>query len=368
MPKLLISLIGGRATPSLKLYLHQGYDKFIALASRDSLQRGPSMHLLTGQIDRALRPHEVHSVDPYSMSETAELLEKLYQEHAANYQIDLQSASEPKIMTMSAFRWAEQKQDKIRFLSSALDKGEIQVFKPEEEPLQTKIDLSDYCRAYSWGEISYQEDLPEKYEELFAFIEDNLAAYAALTANLRHLTLSDSKKSFSPSKLRLADHALLLRPELSHYYKRASGSQDERIFKEEAARFFLTGDWLEYLIYRQAKRLPIFRAFDSFAWNIKDLSGNWELDFLGIRDGRASIVSCKTNRNVGSIKQQLYQELSARRTQFGLDSCSTYLCLAILRSSLQGPKAQALLDWEKSYRVKTLFIEDLQENKVFTLA
>lgn len=367
MKKLLISLLGGRSTPNINFFLKEKPDFFIVIASKDSMQAPKgSGYILQNKVFTGLKPQEIIAVNPYSLTETAEAIERIYQQYKDKYQITIQSASEPKSMSFSAVLWAEKRKENIRFISTNFDNS-VNVFAPNE-PLTShskEVDLATYCGVYGWTKIEAQKDLAEK-TQLFDFVQSNVFDFAALAKKAMVAAKNDIQYIFERSQFNQKDWAILSAAALQTEISYTDSSKQ----KFKLSNFLLTGDWLEYLVYLQAARIPKPNGFDAQAWNVKAWTdsgkdSSWEIDFLGISQGIATIVSCKTFSSAKSIVQSLFLELSARGAHLGQDACRLFLVVTISQKNIAADKLKSIEKWKRDHQIKVLYLEDLTNVAAF---
>lgn len=360
MAEVMISLLGGRPVPNMSAILHLKPDCLYVVVSKDSLE---NYERLVSALPDHLKPSQPYSVKPYNLSETIQCCEEIADQHQ-NDQITVVSASEPKTMGFGAYDVVKRLREKGRHIDMCYlsREGLVWVFRDADnfEPVKIKIGLSDYFASYGW--IIKQKPEPDiRFQKLVSLLVQNLPVSHRLLRTLR----SDDKgkgKRTNKSCLNNDEFAILQKIEELQIVSNLRRTGNETIWtinSDEDAKFLLTGDWLEFLVYQIAFQLKNDQGvplFDECGWGVEDTSGKGEIDFAGIFSGQMIVASCKTE---DGIKRTWFEELHSKVEQLGRGMCSAMLVSSVSKSSRTNTDLENYEKWARERQTVLVMAEDL---------
>lgn len=184
------------------------------------------------------------------------------------------------------------------------------------EPLETTVDVLTYLQAHGQLASTRPRDSRLSLPPLAAFIGQHIAQLDPFLGRLRYemhdaagrqvfrLSLSGRQRQAAAGELlQLAVRAGLLEA------KRVGAHDLEVVFRDEKARRYLEGEWLEDLVFETVKRA----GFDSCATNValawKDAPDREmnEIDIAVVHNLRFFYLSCKTGSDPAQMKSHLYE-------------------------------------------------------------
>ena len=371
MARILISLVGGRPLPNILVALHLKADSLYFIASKDSVGEGGNYQKAVDALPSNLKPIKSYFVEPYSIQSTKDACQNIVNKCAANDEIIVNSASEPKIMAFGAYDITKQlrtenKNRQIDLCYLGTD-GLFWIFKDNKEPVT--IDIKTYFSSYGWN-IKHKDIIEKiidtkKLEQLsLLFIEhEQIHIYQRLLKSIRKKSEGKGKRTCKSEKC-LSDEEFNLFKKIEEIgivsnLKRSDNGTSWTINSQEDGEILLGGEWLEYYVYRKASTLVNNkgkRIFQECLWGAEDISGKGEIDFVGIRGGQIVICSCKTENG---INKKMFEDLHSKAEQLGKGMCSSLLISTVLKTTRKDIDLQRYNRWAKERRVILILAEDI---------
>ncbi len=365
MAKVMISLLGGRPLPNVLAALHLNPERLYVIVSEDSLATDGNYEKLINALPKRLRPENPYTVRPYSLKETITKCELIVNKHRDD-QIIVVSASEPKIMGFGAYDVVKN----LRAQSKNVDmcyvsrEGLVWIFREINNIEPVKIGLRDYFASYGW-KVTLKPEPDERFQKLVDLLVQNLPISHRLIYILRSNDRGKGKRTIRYNK-RMGDKEFFLLQEIEKLRIVSNVSRTDTGTKwtingDEEAKFLLTGDWLEFYVYRTASRLKTAQdtpLFDERGWGVEDTSGKGEIDFAGIFGGQMVIASCKTEN---SIKRAWFEELHSKAEQLGKGMCSALLVSSVSKSDRTRDDLEEYKKWARERQIVLIMAEDLPQ-------
>ena len=338
--KILISLHGGRALPAYRFITKFQPEILHLIAASTSNSTQNLLDALPKNIKVIC-----HNVPPYDFQATQQALSSVLAQHPQEAEFTLQSASEPKTMSFSAWDFCLKNPKQIKQFFTSTDQGEIDLFQLDKPPILASLSLSEYCQLYVGPpSIEFQKETPD-YDAIYPLVQNHAAKLNSLCKKLR--TLQQKLQISRNQEAKISLEKLGLNQEeqkglnLLNRHNQIKIDRNSLILSPQTNALWLTGNWLEYYTYLAAQKNQVF---DELAWNIKHHNQIFELDFMGIKDSKIFIASCKTNK----LEREVFQELSARRDQLGGAACLTLL---ISSAPSTGQAKENQDKWSKEYNI-----------------
>ncbi len=363
MKKVLISFVGGRPLPNIQFILDEKPDALYLISSRDSAKAGGNKEKLINALPEKLKPVETFDVNPYIKEETMSYCKEIIRRNQKD-EIILHLSSEPTTMSIGAFIFVSKKKKKrnLKLCYSSRD-GVIDVFNSTKDPQKLIINIDDYFKVYGWT-VSKKKEFNQDYNKVLSLIIGNVEVAHRLLSKIRSNNKGKGKRTLKITPLKEDELNLLYHFQsegfVSNIQPHAKGASF--IINPPSDEYIVTGNWLEYYVFKTARQINGSDKFDDCAWSIED-GKKGELDFAGVKNGQLIIASCKTEKN---IKSEYLKELSARANQLGKGMCSK---LFITSSPPPNDKTQAQKyeRWEKDYQTKLVYGKDLVNLKDFLM-
>lgn len=363
MAKVMVSLLGGRPVPNMLAVLHLKPDYLYVVVSEDSLGKNKNYENLFNALPNHLRPSQPCSVKPYVLTETIKRCEAIANQHQSD-QIIVVSASEPKTMGFGAYDVVK----KLRAHGRDVDmcylsrEGLVWVFREANNVEPVRIGLKDYFASYGWNVTSKPEP-DERFKDLVSLLIQHLPTSHRLLCTLRSNDRGKGKRTII-CKTRLNDEEFSILQEIEQLQivnnvQRTDIETRWTINGDEDAKFLLTGDWLEFYVYRIASSTAQGASlFDECGWGVEDTSGKGEIDFAGIFGGQMIIASCKTE---DSIKRTWFEELHSKVEQLGKGMCSALMVSSVPKSSRTEKDLADYEKWAQERQIVLVMTEDLPQ-------
>lgn len=367
MAKVMVSLLGGRPVPNMLATLHLKPDYLYVVVSEDSLGTGRNYEKLVNALPNHLRPRQPHSVKPYILTETIQQCEAIANQHQSD-QIIVVSASEPKTMGFGAYDVVKNLQAQGRDIDMCYlsREGLVWVFRDTNNVEPVRIGLKDYFASYGWNVTSKTEQVDTRFQKLVSLLVQHLPISHRLLCTLRSNDRGKGKRTIRYNK-RLNDDEFFILQEIEQLQivsnvQRTDTETRWTINSDEDAKFLLTGDWLEFYVYRIASQLSTAQGaslFDECGWGVEDTSGKGEIDFAGIfLGGQMIIASCKTEDN---IKRAWFEELHSKMEQLGKGMCSALMVNSAPISSRTEKDLADYEKWTQERQIVLVMAEDLPQ-------
>ncbi len=364
MAKIVISLLGGRPVPNILAALHIKPDCLYFVVSEDSLGEGSNYEKAVGALPTHLQPSAPCPVKPYVLEETIQKCEEIAKQHEKD-QIIITSASEPKTMGFGAYDFARSFREKGRDVDMCYlsREGLIWVFRSVNNVEPVSITLKDYFASYGWNIVLRTDEASERFQKLVSLLTEKLPISHRLLCVLRSNDRGKGKRTIRHNKS-LDDTEFFVLEEIEKLgivsnVNRTNTETSWTINSDEDARFLLTGDWLEFCIFRYAIGLAAYQShplFNECGWGVKDTTGKGEIDFAGIFGGQVIVVSCKTE---DSIKRTWFEELHSKAEQLGKGMCSALLVSSVSKSSRTEKDLQDYEKWANERQIVLVMAEDI---------
>ncbi len=359
MARIVISLLGGRPLPNVLSVLHLRPDRIYVVASQDSLGEGGSYEKMVNALPKHLRPSRPYSVKPYNLQDTIRQCTVITNQHPED-EIIVVSASEPKIMSFGAYdvvKGLREQRENVEMCYVARD-GLMWIFQSASDIESVRIGLQDYFSSYGWNVTSKPEP-DERFKNLVKLLVQNLPIAHRLLHVLRSNDRGKGKRTISCRKsLNDQEFFLLLEIEQLQIVSNVQRTDSEAkwtINGDKEARFLLTGDWLEFVVYQLASQSGLF---DECGWGVEDLSDKGEIDFAGIFGGQMVIASCKTEDR---IKRAWFEELHSKVEQLGKGMCSAMLISSVSRNGGDPGTLKKYEKWAQERQIVLVMAEDLPQ-------
>ena len=312
-----------------------------------------------------LSPDKPLYVKPYVLAETVEECRKIINKHPGD-QIIIVSASEPKTMSFGAYDVAKELRENGRNVDMCYvsREGLVWIFRETDNVEHVSIGLEDYFASYGWS-ITFKAQVDAKFQRLVSLLVSRLPISHRLLHILRSKNRGKGKRTI-PYKKRLNDEEFSLLKELESLQivrnvQRTDTETRWTIPGDEEARLLLTGDWLEYHVYKTAAQLKTAQdepLFNECGWGVEDTSGKGEIDFAGIFGGQVIIASCKTE---DSIKRAWFEELHSKMEQLGRGMCSALLVSSVSKESRTEADLEDYRKWAEERQIVLVMAEDLPQ-------
>lgn len=346
--KVLISLVGGRPLPNVQFILNEKPNVLYLIASKDSAGKAGNKEKLIEALPDNLKPKETFDANPYLITETINICEKILSMHSGD-DIVVQLSSEPTTMALGAYQFVIDNRTKnaINLYYSSRD-GVINIFDNTRNPEKLSISLNDYFKVYGWN-VAFKNTTQTDLNSLVDFFVENLKTTQRLLSRIRNAKTDKSNEdsnTYLLANLEPEQVTILTEMKLRGYI--VDFKENVLYIDKNKATFFDTGDWLEYYVYKSALSLN----FDECAWNVNDENKKGELDFVGIYSGQLVLVSCKTER----LNSQHVQQLSARAEQLGKGMCSK---LMVTSDTPSNQEIANYKKWKDEYNIDFVYGDDL---------
>ena len=365
MAKVMVSLLGGRPVPNMLATLHLKPDYLYVVVSEDSLGTGGNYEKLVNALPNHLRPAQPRSVKPYTMAETIQQCKEIANQHRSD-QIIVVSASEPKTMGFGAYDVVKKllAQDRDVDMCYLSREGLVWVFRATNNVEPVRIGLKDYLASYGWN-VTLKTEADKRFHELVSLLVQHLPISHRLLCILRSNDRGKGKRTIK-CKTRLNDDEFLILQEIERLRIVDNVQQTDTetrltVNSDEYAKFLLTGDWLEFYVYRIASQLSTAQGvslFDECGWGVEDTSGKGEIDFAGIFNGQTIVASCKTE---DSIKRTWFEELHSKMEQLGKGMCSALMVSSVPKSSRTEKDLADYEKWAHERQIVLVMSEDLPQ-------
>jgi hypothetical protein len=255
-------------------------------------------------------------VDAYAPDSTLQACRLIIEQYGAT-QLVANLTGGTKVMSLAAFRVLSTAQVPCiytdtphRRLLSLYPDGK------KAEPLQTQVDVLTYLQAHGQRASLRGQTSRHTYPELAAFIGQHIAHLEPFLSRLRYEMHGNSDPKcvrFTPQGKQLRTQAgeLVLRAKRAGLLEaRQSGPRElEIVFKNDKARRYLEGEWLEDLVFETVQSA----GFDSYATNValawqdapeREMN---EIDVAVVHNLRFFYISCKTRSDPQEMKHHLYE-------------------------------------------------------------
>lgn len=365
MPKLIVSFVGGRPLPNILFILNEEPDEVYIIASKDSAKPGGNKEKLIDALPTSLQLADTLDVNPYSISETLECCRKILGKYS-QHEIIFHLSSEPTTMSIAAFQSIieAKSSNRCKLYYSSRD-GVVDILLDNNNPQKLSISMDDYFRAYGW-EIDKKQEVNEKYNQITELIVGNIETAQPLLAKMRKKGLTPNDVVLEVDRPTLSEIKFLDQMWMTRLLIDLQLKNDNRaVVKVDStvSNFFLTGDWLEYFVFKTSMELSRETCFDESAWAVCDKAKKGELDFVGVKNGQLVIASCKTEKKITASN---LQELSARADQLGKGMCTRLM----ISSNISKNKNQQYKKWESEYKLKIVdgynlsFLKEILSNSI----
>ena len=368
MAKIMISLLGGRPIPNMLALLHLKPDCLYVIVSKDSLGAGGNYEKLINALPSHLRPSKPCSVKPYNLTETIQQCETIANKHKKD-QIVVVSASEPKTMGFGAYDAVKNLRTQCRNVDMCYlsRKGLVWVFrntKDDDDADSVRIGLKDYFASYGWN-VTSNPGPDERFQKLVSLLVQNLPTSHLLLCTLKSNDRGKGKRTIRYNQYLNDEEFFLLRKieklQIISNVLRTDTETKWTVNGDEEAKFLLTGDWLEFYVYRTASRLKTAQdepLFNECGWGVEDTSDKGEIDFAGIFGGQMVVASCKTEK---SVKRTWFEELHSKVVQLGKGMCSALLVSSVSKSVRTRKDLDKYERWARERQIVLVMAEDLPQ-------
>ncbi len=333
-------LISDQAIPNLTPVLDQRYrpQRVVMLVSKDMQARSQALERVYRP--RGIQVERCEIQDPWDIERCRQQVEDWLIEQDDMDGVVLNVTGGTKPLAIAAYEVFRNNDLPIFYVHPERDRLIWMHPAGETVDLADRIRLPDYLTAYGaiQVEIKHPFGVPESLRHLtgqliskISYFEPaisrlNFVAASAGNAQLKSVPLTDEIQN-TPAFAELValfQDAGVLRQE-----------QDVLIFKDEDARFFANGGWLEQHVYAAVLNLKSSLAIQDVSCSIEvsRQGQTWvrnELDVAFLKDNRLYLIECKTKRYAGN--GQKHSE--ADDVLYKLDS---------IRDVIGGLKAQAML-------------------------
>jgi hypothetical protein len=251
MATVMVSLLGGRPVPNILATLHLKPDYLYVVVSEDSLGTGGNYEKLVNALPNRLRPSQHRSVKPYILTETIQQCEAIVNQHQSD-QIIVVSASEPKTMGFGAYDVVKNLRAQGRDVNMCYlsREGLVWVFRDTNNIEPVRIGLKDYFASYGWN-VTLKPIPDAKFQKLVSLLIQKLSISHRMLCTLRS---NDQGKGKRTNKSRLNDDEFSILREIEQLQivsnVQRTDSETRWTINDEDAKFLLTGDWLEFYVYR----------------------------------------------------------------------------------------------------------------------
>jgi hypothetical protein len=255
-------------------------------------------------------------VDAYAPETTLQACHQILAHHgAARLVANLTGGT--KVMSLAAFRaFAEAH---VPCIYTDTPHRRILYLHPDDrpaEPLQTSVDVLTYLQAH--GQLASLRGRASRHTlpELAAFLGQHIAHLEPFLSRLRYAM----REAPNPLCVRFSPQGQQRHTRAGELVQRAiragllearqSGPRElEMVFKDDKARRYLEGEWLEDLVFETVKRA----GFDSYATNValawqdapeREMN---EIDVAVVHNLRFFYISCKTRSDPEEMKNHLYE-------------------------------------------------------------
>lgn len=356
MATVMISLLGGRPGPNVAAALKIKPDCLYMIVSKDSFEKGGNYENAINALPANLKPRKSFKVHPYALKETIEKCEKIVNQHPTDT-IIIVSASEPKTMGFGAYDVA----NRLRRNNKDIDmcytsrEGLIWLFRNSHAKEPIKITLNDYFSSYGWNITQRKDQADTRFQALISLFIDHLPSSHHLLGTLRKYDRGKDKRTITcPKGLDDEQFVVLQKMEELNYVSNVQITSKQTkctINSNEDAKCLLTGDWLEYYVFRVACGLKDDQKnplFDECGWGVNETSGKGEIDFVGIFGGQMVVASCKTE---DGIKRTWFEDLDSKVGQLGKGMCSALLISSVPSNTKTEEELEQYQKWAESRRI-----------------
>lgn len=351
MKKILISFIGGRVLPNIQVALSETHDDLYVIASKDSMHSGGSYKKFINALPAHLKHAHHYSVEPYNINDSLAVCREIASNHSQD-EFCINIASEPKPMSLGAYKFYQEMMQKnipIKMLYSSRD-GIVDVSDKDVRPKYFKISIQDYFHVYGW-EVRLKQYPEQNRIAAAKMFVDMLPESHALLKKMKDNDRGKGKKTIN-IKGKFSDNELSIIKKLYDFGLLSNIQTNKKnisyTIEDQEKWEFLKGEWLEQYIYIVAKDIKNDkgeRLFDECAWNVEDIYGNGEIDFVGILNGQLLVASCKTEKK---IKAENFNEISTRGDQLGRGMCTKFLVTSTTPNDQQRTDAER---WAKDREI-----------------
>ena len=358
-------MIGGRPLPNILAVFYLKPDYHYIIASEDSVQDEVATNSLPAKYQPTIKPIKVK---PYQPEETYNAIQSIVSKHNQD-EIIIISGSEPKSMTLGAYNYFLYRRKEVYSMQFAYIAREGLLWIDDLKssgPYQLTIGLKDYFNSYGWN-IKWKEKLPDEFDKIASLLKDDIKTSCNLLFAIKN-PISTKDKYFIPMYLKTDSSEFKLLENIAQVTNALIEKENQQnhikfIINNKEYLDFLTGKWLEYVVWQEASSLNMF---DECGWGIEDQNKRsdklGEIDFAGVFSGQLIIASCKTKKR---LERTDFEEIDSRRQQLGGKMCSPMLITTILKNDLSETKITQLKKWTDSREIVLVMGENLKHlNKI----
>lgn len=376
--KVMLLLVGGRsATPAIMgalQFIHEvDRVKFLLCEHRESLYvsfQQKIVQLLRSQKADLFCDYDqdVKSADGNNFDEVTTTVAQLCPESDNLLFVNLTSA--PQSMAFAVYNYVRERHPQALPFSVYTHTSQLVPLVPgkKNQSLTKKLTVEDYMTACNTAVFQYKFDVnrlsctPKQAEKLADFFVANISHIDALLAILRKAgekiktpkTIPINKAGL-PNNVRIEDLSQLLFQLQDCQLINSVTEKDTQFSYRVETQYdhaFLYGDWLEYYVGLQAKKV----GFDSVEMGIelKDFKG--EIDVFAVHNTNALICECKT----GGYETNDLARLESKAIKLGGNYC-VRLFITTAQKAEDDSDFQKLCNQAKNKRIVIVPGNDLPE-------
>lgn len=254
-------------------------------------------------------------VDAYTPADTVRACQQLLARYGAE-QLVANLTGGTKVMSLAAFRTFAAAG--VPCLYTDTPHQRLLYLYPETqaaEPLVTRVDVLTYLQAHGQRASLRDQALRLRCPAMTAFIGQHIADLEPFLGRLRYemQRQGQTRLLFTPEgKQRRHIAAQFLSQAMQQGLleaKPAGRMQVEITFRDEKARRYLEGEWLEDLVYSTVQQVGCDSAATNVALAWKDAPDREmnEIDVAVVHNLRFYYLSCKTGSEASQMKQHLFE-------------------------------------------------------------